>query len=160
MKRGSTHFLRFVVFLLGIVALALCVFALPAMHAGASAEFPYASSAILVIIFLLGASAVPFFFALWETLKLLRSIDLNTAFSESSVKALNTIKYCAIVMAGLWLACVPFLYPIAEIDDAPGLLLIGGALACTPLIIAVFAAVLQKLLQSAIALKSENDLTV
>jgi ABC-type tungstate transport system substrate-binding protein len=52
------------------------------------------------------------------------------------------------------------LYPIADADDAPGLIIIGAAIACAPVVIAVFAAVLERLLQSAIDLKSENDLTV
>ena len=63
-------------------------------------------------------------------------------------------------MTLLYLGCVPFLIPIAEADDAPGLVLIGAVLACSPLVIAVFAAVLERLLQNAIDIKSENDLTV
>lgn len=160
MKRGSTHFLRFITFLFGIVALAICIFLFPNIYKGGSEEFPGASSALLVIVALLYTTAIPFFIALWQTLKLLRYIDQNLAFSELSVKALRNIKYCAIAMTGLYLMCVPFLIPIAEIDDAPGLIPIGTAFACTPLIIAVFAAVLQRLLQNAIDIKSENDLTV
>jgi hypothetical protein len=91
---------------------------------------------------------------------LLRFIDQNTAFSGSSVRALANIKYCAISMTAVYLVCVPFLFPIADMDDAPGLLIIGAVFACSPLVIAVFAAVLQRLLQNAIDIKSENDLTI
>jgi hypothetical protein len=160
MKRGSTHFLRFTTFFLGTVVLALCIFALPSIYKGGSEEFPMASRALLIIITLLYATAIPFFIALWQTFKLLSYIDHNTAFSISSVQALRNIKYCAIVMAFLYLLCVPFLIPIAEADDAPGLIVIGAIFACAPLVIAVFAAVLERLLQNAIELKSENDLTV
>ena len=160
MKRGSTHFLRFTTFLFGIVVLAICIFGLPSMYRGGSEEFPDASQSLLITMGILYATAVPFFFALWQTLKLLRSIDQDAAFSESSVKALRNIKYSAITMTVLYLACVPFLIPIAEADDAPGLVPIGAVFACSPLVIAVFAAVLQRLLQSAIDIKSENDLTV
>ncbi len=159
-KQGSTYFLRFTIFLFGIFALAICVFGLPHLYKGGSEDFPAASHAFLVIVVLLYATAVPFFFALGQTLKLLRFIDQNTAFSALSIRALRNIKYSAITMAVLYLACVPFLFPIAEIDDAPGLILIGAVLACSPLVIAVFAAVLQRLLQNAIDIKSENDLTV
>jgi hypothetical protein len=51
-------------------------------------------------------------------------------------------------------------YIIAEREDAPGIILIGLALTFAPLIISVFAAVLQKLLENAIDMKEENDLTV
>jgi hypothetical protein len=53
-----------------------------------------------------------------------------------------------------------FIYLFADKDDAPGLILIGMVPIFTAMVIAVFAAVLQKLLKSAIDMKSENDLTV
>ncbi len=157
MKRGSTHFLRFTTFFFGMAVLAICIFGLPVIYREFAGQFPIPS---LVIIILLYATSVPFFIALWQTFKLLRYIDQNSAFSPSSVAALRNIKYCAIAMSLLYLACVPFLIPIADADDAPGLMLIGGVFACAPLVIAVFAAVLQRLLQNAIDIKSENDLTV
>ena len=55
---------------------------------------------------------------------------------------------------------LPFVYIIAEWDDAPGLILIGLVIIGASMVIAVFAAVLQRLLQEAIDIKSENDLTV
>ena len=160
MKQGSTHFLRFTTFLLGTIVLAICMFGLPAMYHGSSAEFPGTSWALFIITIILYVTAVPFYLALWHTLKLLRYIDENTAFSALSVDALRHIKHCAITMTVLYLGCVPFLIPIAEMDDAPGLIPIGAIVACLPLVIAVFAAVLERLLQSAIAIKTENDLTV
>ena len=160
MKRGSTIFLRFAIFLMGIVVLALCIFALPEMWRGGSEEFPMASDAVFLIMIGLYVTAVPFFIALWHTLKLLSYIDHNTAFSDLSVKALKNIKYCAIIIAVLYVGGVPLLLPIAEADDAPGLVPIGMVIACAPIVIAVFAAVLEKLLQNAIDIKSENDLTV
>ncbi|MEN9557803.1 MAG: hypothetical protein RL141_172 [Candidatus Parcubacteria bacterium] len=159
-KRISTNFLRAVIVFIGLGALAFCIFALPSAWRGGSAEFPMATNAILLIAIALYLSVVPFFIALWQSMNLLSYIDQNTAFSELSVTALRNIKYCAIAITVLGLACVPLLFPIADADDAPGLVLIGGILACSPLVIAVFAAVLQTLLQNAIDLKAENDLTV
>ncbi len=145
---------------MGIGVLALCIFALPSVYPGASAEFPMATNAILLIVIFTYATVIPFFFALWQTFKLLSYIDKNIAFSDLSVKALRNIKYCAVIISLLYIACVPLLIPIAEADDAPGLVLIGFVLACSPLVIAVFASILQKLLKNAIELKSENELTV
>lgn len=160
MKRGSTNLLRFVIFLIGTGVLALCIFGLPAMWRGGSEEFPMASYALFLIMIGLYATAVPFFIALWQTLKLLSYIDQNKAFSDLSVKALKKIKYCAIGIAVLYIGGVPLLIPIAQSDDAPGLVVIGMGIACAPIVIAVFASVLQKLMQNAIDIKSENDLTV
>jgi hypothetical protein len=159
-QRGSTYFLRFIIVLLGVMVLAFCVFALPSMWQGGSAEFPLASQAIFLIMVGLYAAAVPFFVALWHGMKLLGAIDANKAFSTDAVSALRNIKGCATIISVLFVSLVPLLYPVAEADDAPGLLLIGMVIACVPIAIAVFAAVLQRLLQNAMDLKSENELTV
>jgi hypothetical protein len=160
MKRGSTHFLRFVIFVLGAGVLALSIFGLPAMWDGGSEEFPEASRAVFLIMIGLYATTIPFFIALWQTLKLLKYIDQDRAFSDASVTALRNIKRCATAIAVLYVAGVPLLYPIADADDAPGLLLMGMVVAGAPIVIAVFAAVLQRLLRNAIEIKSENELTV
>jgi len=160
MKRGSTHFLRLVIILIGLGVLALCIFALPSMLAGASAEFPYATQSVFLIIGGLYIATLPFFIALWQSFKLLHYIDRNKAFSELSVKALKNIKYCASSITVIFAAFVPLLFPIADMDDAPGLILFGAGIAGIPIVIAVFAAILEQLLKNAIEMKSENDLTV
>ena len=160
MKKGSTWVLRGAVILMGLIVLALCIFALPEAWRGGSAEFPMASDAVFLIIVGLYMTSVPFFVTLWQTLKLLSYIDKNIAFSELSVQALKNIKLCASVIAVLYVGGVPLLYPIAEADDAPGLLVIGMIIACAPVVVAIFAAVLERLLRDAIQMKSENDLTV
>jgi hypothetical protein len=58
------------------------------------------------------------------------------------------------------MAGMPLLYLMAEADDAPGIIVIGLVLIFASMVIGVFAAVLQKLLQEAIEIKAENDLTV
>jgi hypothetical protein len=160
MKQGSTWFLRGVIILMGAVALAVCIFALPSIKEGANAEFPGATNWLYVLIGGLYASAVPFFVALYQSFKLLNFIDKNTAFSQASVSALKNIKYCGIAVSICYLAGVPYLFHVAEVDDAPGLGLMALAFVCVPLVITMFAAVLEKLLQNAINIKSENDLTV
>ena len=153
-KRGSTIFLRATVLFIGLGVFALCIFALPSMWKGGSEEFPAASNAFFLIMIGLYATAVPFFFALWQTLKLLNYIDRNIAFSDLSVKALKNIKYCAAVIAVLYIGGVPLLFPIADADDAPGLVLIGAAIACAPIVVAAFASVLERLFHNAVGMKS------
>ncbi len=150
MKSGTTLFLKIAVIFIGIPVLALCIFWLPLL-AG------YLHYLVLIGVY---ATAAVFFFALYESLKLLSYIDKNKAFSELSVNALKYIKYCAITISILYVVITPFLYPIAEVDDAPGLVAFPLLIIFASCVIAVFAAVLQKLLEEAIDLKSENDLTV
>lgn len=106
------------------------------------------------------ATAIPFFFALYQTFRLLSYIDRNKAFSELSVTALKNIRNCAITISILYVVGMPLFFLLAEIDDAPGVILIGMVIIFASMVDAVFAAVLQKLLQNAIDIKSENDLTV
>lgn len=106
------------------------------------------------------ATAIPFYFALHQVFILLGYIDKNQAFSGLSIRVLKNIKYCAITISSLYVLGMPPFYLIAEKDDAPGIIVIGMVIIFSSLAIAVFAAVLQKLLKEAIAIKSENDLTV
>lgn len=161
MKQGSTWFLRLVILLMAIVAIAVAVFALPSMYKGIPNEFPLISQSLL-LLFVGGLylSLLPFFTALYQALKLLSYIDNNTAFSEKSVNALKVIKYCGIVVCVTYASGIPLLFQVAELDDAPGLGALALAFACVPLVVTTFAAVLEKLLKNAINIKSENDLTV
>ena len=159
MKR-ETRFLNVVVFLLGFPVLALCIFLVPEIANYAAELFPdWAYMKYLVFIDLY-ATAIPFYFALYQAFKLLSYIDKNTAFSELSVKALKNIKNCAITISILYVASMPLFYLMAEVDDAPGIILIGMVMIFASMVVAVFAAVLQKLLKNAIDIKSEYDLTV
>ncbi|MFC2947955.1 DUF2975 domain-containing protein [Virgibacillus sediminis] len=163
MKRGSTLLLKIAVILIGVPILGLCIFLLPQIareafeHAGKGAVLAYVVFGILIIMYL---SAIPFYFALYQALRLINYIDKNQAFSQISVKALKKIRTCAITISGLYVVALPLIFVVAEWDDAPGLILIGLVIAGASMVIAVFAAVLKKLLQEAIDIKSENDLTV
>ncbi|WP_411681290.1 DUF2975 domain-containing protein [Clostridium thailandense] len=150
MKRYSTIFLKIAVILIGIPVFLLCILWLPRF-------FNYLHFSVLIGVY---ATAIFFFSALYQALKLLSYIDKNKAFSELSVKALKHIKYCASIISIIYAGIVPFVYPIAEADDAPGLIGIPLIIIFASLVIAVFAAVLQRLLQEAIDIKEENDLTV
>ena len=150
MKRYSTIFLKIAVILVGMPVLALCIFWLPS-------AVDYLHYPILMGVY---ASAITFFFALYQALKLLSYIDKNKAFSELSVNALKYIKYCAITIVIIYVALIPLVYPVADADDAPGLMGLPLVFIFGASVVAVFAAVLQKLLKEAIDIKSENDLTV
>ncbi|WP_338786119.1 DUF2975 domain-containing protein [Metabacillus sp. FJAT-53654] len=158
MKHGSTLFLKIAVFLIGTPVLALCIYGLPWLaNNPANPNYAYILYPILIGMYV---SAIPFYIALYQAFKLLSYIDKNQAFSELSVKALKNIKFCAMTISGLYVVIIPFVYLVAELDDAPGLIIIGMVPIFASMVIAVFAAVLQRLLQEAIDIKSENDLIV
>lgn len=163
MKRGSTLFLKIAVILMGIPVLALCLFLLPQIANEANEAAEKGSDLAFVvygILMVMYVSAIPFYIALFQSFNLISYIDKNQAFSELSVSALKKIKNCAITISGLYLVALPFVYIMAEVDDAPGLIIIGVVPIFASMVIAVFAAVLQRLLKEAIDIKEENDLIV
>lgn len=158
MKRYSTIFLKIAVVFMGIPVLALCIFGLPWL--ADNPVNPNYASMLYPILIGMSVSAIPFYIALYKAFRLLSYIDKNKAFSQISVNALKDIKYCAITITALYVVMTPFVYLVAEKDDAPGLIIMGMVPIFASMVIAVFAAVLQRLLQEAIDIKSENDLTV
>lgn len=160
MKRIPTFFLRAAIFAVGVAVLAICIFALPVMWRAIPGEYPDISYAFYGILLAMYAAAIPFFVALLQALKLLDYIDKNKAFSRLSVKALKRIAYCGVAIGTVFTSSLPFFYVWADKDDAPGLILVAMALVGAAFTVAVFAAILQRLLREAINIKSENDLTV
>lgn len=154
MKKGSTIFLRLAVFVLGLGILAICIFALPA---GIMNDNTGMYGPILLGLYI---PAIPFFMALYQALKLLGYIDKNNAFSDLSVQALKQIKYCGISISILFTLGMPYIFTVADKDDAPGVVAIALVIVGASAVIATFAGLLQKLLKNAIDIKSENDLTV
>lgn len=154
MKLGSTFFLKLVIFAIAFAVLAFCLLVLPR---GIISDQTGYYRPILIGMYI---PALPFFFALFQGFKLLTYIDSNAAFSKLSVKALQNIKYCAITIATLYTLGMPYIYYAAELDDAPGVILIGLVIIGAASMVGTFAAVLQKLVQNGLELKSENDLTV
>ncbi|MBM7715230.1 DUF2975 domain-containing protein [Siminovitchia sp. FSL H7-0308] len=158
MKRGSTLFLKTAVIFMGMPALAFCIYGLTWLVKNpVNPDYAHLLYPIGIGLYV---SVIPFFVALFQAFKLLGYIDNHQSFSELSVKRLKNIKFSAMVISGLYVVMTPFVYLVAEMDDAPGLIIIGMILIFASMVIAVFAAVLQRLLEEAIHIKSENDLTV
>jgi hypothetical protein len=153
MKNGSTLMLRALIVLICLAVLfvsGLTIYAIAINESGLYT--PILFGAYLTLI--------PFFFAVYQTFKLLGYIDKNKAFSQLSVKVLKRIKYSAAVISLMYAAFLPYVYIVAQKDDAPGVVLIGMFLVFAPFVVATAVAVFEKLLKSAIDIKSENDLTV
>lgn len=160
MKRGTTIILKLAVILMGIPILGLCILLVPEIGKFAAELLPDIAYIKYIVFIFFYATAIPFYLALYQAFKLLNYIDENKAFSELSVIALKNIKNYAITLSMLYLVGMPLFYIIGDKDDAPGVIVIGLVIIFASIVIAVFAAVLQKLLKEAIDIKLENDLTV
>jgi hypothetical protein len=104
-------------------------------------------------------ASIPFFVALYQAFKLLGYVGRNEVFSERSVKAMRTIKRCGLAILG-FIAVGEVWIMLQESDDRAGGVAMGIVMAFATLIVTAAAAVFERLLQNAVDLKSEHDLTV
>lgn len=149
--------------LIGIVALAIMI-RFPLTEGRAANLDLFSIYADPFILFGTLAS-IPFFVALYQAFKLLGCIGQNKVFSPNSVKALRAIKYCAILLSFLIAMAaitVRISYGISPTkdDDPAGFIAISIVATFISIVVATAAAVFERTLQSAVELKSENDLTV
>jgi|SRR3989344_1082208 len=158
MKKSSTIFLRVVLVALGIAALIVLIrFPLTEGRAVNLDLFSIYSDPFIIYGYM---ASIPFFVALCQAFKLLGYIGQNKVFSLSSVKTLRIIKYCAITQGILIVLAILYIRVSVKDDDPAGFIAIGILTTLISIVLATAAAVFEKLLQSAVEIKSENDLTV
>jgi len=159
MKKSSTIFLQVVIVLIGIVALAIMIrFPLTEGRAANLDLFSIYADPFIVYGYL---ASIAFFVALYQAFKLLGYIGQNKVFSLNSVKALRNIKYCAIVLCILIVMAALYIRIFhAKGDDPAGFIAMCIVTTFISIVIATAAAVFERTLQSAVDIKSENDLTV
>lgn len=158
MKRSSTVFLKFVLLLIGIVVLTYLLW-FPQTE-GRATNLDLISIYKDPFIIYIYITFIPFFAALYQSFKLLGYIEQDKVFSEISVNALKNIKYCAVAFIGFIAFALVWIRMMAGDDDPAGAIAIGLIMIFASSVIATGVAVAQRLLQSAVDLKSENDLTV
>src|SRR5436309_3413116 len=99
MKQRSTVFLQAVVVLIGIGALALMLWEpnIEGRNAHATLFEVYFKDPFLAYAYV---ASIPFFAALYQAFKVFGYAGQNKIFSQAAVKALQTIRYCAIAVIG------------------------------------------------------------
>ena len=158
MKRTSTTFLQVVIVLIGIGALALLLWEphIEGRNAHATLFEIYFKDPFLAYAYL---ASIAFFVALYQAFKVLGYIGQNKAFSQPTVKALRTIKFCAIAIIG-FVAGAEIFIMLGNSDDRAGGVFMGILITFGSIVIATAAAMFERILQNAVDIKSENDLTV
>ena len=157
-KRSSTAFLQIVVVLIGIGALALMLWEphIEGRNAHATTFEIYFKDPFLAYAYI---ASIPFFAALYQAFKVLGYAGRNRIFSQEAVKALRTIKRCAIAIIGFVAGAEIFIIFSNE-DDRAGGVFMGILITFGSVVIATAAAMFERILQNAVNIKSENDLTV
>jgi hypothetical protein len=157
MKRGSTIFLQVIIVLVGIGALAFMLWEphVEGVNAHATLFQMYFNS--FVIYAFIGST--PFFAALYHAFKVLGYVRQNKTFSQAAVNSLRIIKYCALTLIGFVAVSVIFMIG-GDREDRPAGLFMRILVTFPAIIVATAAAISERILQNAVDLKSENDLTV
>jgi len=158
LKRSSTIFLQVVIVLFGIAAVALMLWEphIEGRNAHTTLFEIYFKDPFLAYAYI---ASIPFFVALYQAFKVLGYAGRNKAFSQAAVKALRTIKYCAIATI-VFVAVGEIFIMFGNSDDRAGGVFMGILFIFGSIVIATAAALFERILQNAVDLKSENDLTV
>ncbi|MBL9134606.1 MAG: DUF2975 domain-containing protein [Verrucomicrobiales bacterium] len=159
MKGASTLFLQALVVLVGIGVLALMLWEphVEGRNAHATLFEIYFKDPFLAYVY---ASSIAFFVALYQAFKVLGLVRQNETFSLATVKALRKIKYCALALIGFVALAVVFILMLGDNEDRPGGIFMCLLATLGSVVIATAAAMFERILQNAVDLKAENDLTV
>jgi hypothetical protein len=158
MKRSSTIFLQAVIVLIGIGALAVMLWEphIEGRNAHATLLEIYFKDPFLAYAYI---ASIPFFAALYQAFKALGYVRQNKIFSKATVNSLRTIKYCAIAIIGFVAVSVVFMV-FGDKDDRPPGVFMRILITFPSIVVATVAAMFERILQNAVDIKSENDLTV
>jgi len=153
MKR-SAIFLQAVIVLIGIAAFALMLWEPHIEGRNAHSTFfeIYFKDPFLAYAYI---ASIPFFMALYQAVKVLGYYGQNKVFSQSAIKALRTIKYCAISIIGFTAVGEIFIM-LGKSDDRAGGVFMGILITFGSAVIAAAAAMFERILQKAVEKNSRT----
>lgn len=159
MKRSSTIFLQTVIVLIAVGGLALMLWEphIEGRNVNATLYEIYFKDPFLACAYTV---SIAFYTALYQAFKLLGYIGRNEVFSQRSVRALRTIRFCAMILIAFFVAAEAYLFIVRPDDDIAGGVFMGVLFIFASSVVATAAAVFERILQNAVDMKSENDLTV
>jgi hypothetical protein len=140
-RRASTIFLQGVVVLIGIGALGLMLWEphLEGRNAHATLSEIYFKDPFLAYAYI---ASIAFFVALFQAFKFLGYVGQNQGSSPIAVRALRTIKSCAMILVALIGAAVVYLFiAVRGKDDIAGGVAVGLAMILISVVIATAAGV-------------------
>src|SRR5215813_8659131 len=158
MKRRSlivpTIFFQVVIALIGIGALAFLLWEpqIEGRNAHATLFDIYFKDPFLAYAYL---ASIPFFAALYQTFKVLGYVGGNKAFSRATMRALRTIRLCALAVIGFVVIGELFIV-LGDSDDRAGGVFIGILITFGAAVIAAAAAMFEQILRKAVGINSDN----
>jgi hypothetical protein len=156
-NRVPIYFLKAIFFLIGMGALAVLLWEphIEGRNAHATLFEIYFKDPFLAYAYI---ASIPFFVALYQAFKVLGYVGQDRVFSQASVKALRTIKFCALTIVGFVVAGESIFILFNDSDDRAGGVVVGIVIAVGSLVIAAAAAMFEEILRNAVD-KIGNDST-
>ena len=106
-------------------------------------------------------ASIAFFSGLYQAIKVLEYVGQDKVLSPAAVKALLTIKYCALAIIGFVFVSFIFMpFSAPDDDDGPQGVVMRLFVIFGSIVVATAAAIFERVLRKAVDIKSENDLTV
>lgn len=126
MSRIATIFLQGVIILIGIGALAFLLWEphVEGRNINATLFQIYFKDPFLAFVY---AGSIPFFVALFQGLKLIQFVGDNRVITIPAIKAVQTIRYCALTLI-CFIAIAEVIILFNDSDDRAGGVMIGVAL--------------------------------
>lgn len=148
MNRIPTIFLKTVIILIAAISL-IALIKFPQTE-GRAVNLDLISIYTDPFIIYIYISSIPFFFAIYQTFKLLNLIDANKFFSHTTIKSLKTIKKCSISIITLAILSEAYLFIFerSKSDDPAGGIMTGLLIIIISLTITATTSIFQKLVQN------------
>jgi hypothetical protein len=152
--KSSTIFLQIVIVLIAIGALALMLWEphIEGRNAHATVSEIYFKDPFLAYAH---TASIPFFLALYQAFKLVGFAGRNKGFWQEAVRALRTMKYCAIAIIG-FVAVSVFFMPFSDPDDRPPGVVMRILITFASILVATAAAMFERILQNAVDVKPKT----
>lgn len=158
LRRSSAAFLQGVLTLIGFGALAFLLWEphIEGRNATATVIEVYFYDPFLAYAYV---ASIPFFVGLYHGFQFLGHAGKSQVFSPAAVISLRTIKRCSIAMIG-FVAVGEMFILMNDSEDRAGGVFMGVMIAFCSIIVATASAMFEHILQKAVDLKTECELTV
>lgn len=148
MKKIATVVLQIVIVLIGVGALAFMLWEPHVEGVNANAAF-FEVYADPFIVYMYIAS-IAFFAVLYQIFKVLGNIGQDKTFSQATLKALRTIRYCATTFVVLVTVPVGYLFIARPEDDIAGGVAVGLFIVLVSVVTAIVATMYGRFVQKAV----------
>lgn len=141
----KTFFLKIVLTLMFIFVAIICCFAAPQLIIEGIISDEVEFWFVLPFSILMSLVLFPVAYAIVQTWRLFINIEKDNFYSENSAKRLKNIMYSGIVATVLFVGMLPSIFYFTEMDDAPGLAVLGLIFVGASAAISVFASLIRDL---------------